>query len=98
MVRSISEKRVTAAYKSKLAACSSTSQSEHQNKLGYFFNIFKYPAKFSVSYLRNGSVELELAEEQDCSSSVPFQIMCVWAPLDYLYFWTPTEGQSGDYS
>lgn len=46
------KKRVAAIYESKQPACL---QSEHQNKLEFFFNIFNYPAKFSVSDLRNDS-------------------------------------------
>lgn len=42
------------------------------------------------------ALQQELAGEQECSAS--FQIVCVCASLDYLYFCTPVKGQSGDYS
>lgn len=54
LVRLIREKRVTATCESKQPACSSISQSEHRNKLGHCFNIFRCPAKLSVSDLRGG--------------------------------------------
>lgn len=92
------EKRVTAIYKSKQPACSSTSQSEYQNKWGFFFNILKYPAKFSVSDLRNGIFAAgRVGRRIECPSAASFQIMCVWAPSDLLYLCTPVEGQCGDY-
>lgn len=88
------KKRVAAIYESKQPACL---QSEHQNKLEFFFNIFNYPAKFSVSDLRNDSFAAGGAGRRtDSCSSASFQIRCVWAPLDYLYFYTSVEGQSGD--